>query len=74
MLTVGPSYFDFLMKYRRLSRARVPFAEAVGVMPELTHLAYSRTPRRTPAWRPGARSLARPQRKSVTQPQALKIG
>ena len=29
-----PSYFDFLMKNRGLRGARVPFAQAAGVLPE----------------------------------------
>jgi hypothetical protein len=35
MITAEPSYFDFLMKHRCPRRIRVPFAQAVGVMPEL---------------------------------------
>jgi hypothetical protein len=35
MITAEPSYFDFLMKHRCPRRTRVPFAQAVGVMPEL---------------------------------------
>jgi hypothetical protein len=35
MLTSESSYFDFLMKNRGVRRAPVPFAQAVGVLPEL---------------------------------------
>jgi hypothetical protein len=34
MFTAEPSYFDFLMKHRTPRRTRVPFAQAVGVVPE----------------------------------------
>ncbi len=34
-LTSEPSYFNFLMKNRGVSRNHVPFAQAVGVLPEL---------------------------------------
>ena len=46
MLTSEPSYFDFLMKRRCLPRTRVPFAQAVGVMPERTRHAHTRRPER----------------------------
>ncbi len=35
MLAGEPSYFDFLMRNRGLRGARVPFAQAAGVLPEL---------------------------------------
>ncbi len=35
MLTSEPSYFNFLMKSRGLRRARVPFVQAAGVLPDL---------------------------------------
>jgi hypothetical protein len=35
MLTSESSYFDFLMKNRGVRRTPVPFAQAVGVLPEL---------------------------------------
>ncbi len=35
MTTAQSTYFDFLMKHRCPRRIRVPFAQAVGVMPEL---------------------------------------
>ncbi len=37
MLTSEPSYFDFLMKNRGVRRTPVPFAQAVGVLPELAY-------------------------------------
>jgi hypothetical protein len=37
MLDREPSYFNFLMKNRGLRGARVPFAQATGVLPELAH-------------------------------------
>ncbi len=36
MLTSEPSYFNFLMKNRGLRATRVPFAQAAGVLPELS--------------------------------------
>lgn len=42
MITAEPSYFDFLMKHRCPRRTRVPFAQAVGVMPELTRVVRLR--------------------------------
>jgi hypothetical protein len=39
MLTTEPSYFNFLMKNRSLRGARVPFAQAAGVRPELSREA-----------------------------------
>jgi hypothetical protein len=49
MLTSEPSYFDFLMKRRCLRRTRVPFAQATGVMPELTRHLRTYGPERTRA-------------------------
>jgi hypothetical protein len=46
MLTAEPSYFDFLMKRRCLRRTRVPFAQAVGVVPERMPVARSHRPPR----------------------------
>jgi hypothetical protein len=34
MTTAEHSYFNFLMEYRCARRVRIPFAQAVGVMPE----------------------------------------
>jgi hypothetical protein len=48
MLTSEPSYFDFLMNRRCLRRKRVPFVQAVGVMPELARHARTSRPERTP--------------------------
>ncbi len=42
MITAEPSYFDFLMKHRCHRRVRVPFAQAVGVMPELSRVVRLR--------------------------------
>jgi hypothetical protein len=36
MTTAEHSYFNFLMEYRCARRVRIPFAQAVGVMPERT--------------------------------------
>jgi hypothetical protein len=38
MLDRQPSYFEFLMKNRALRGARVPFAQAAGVVPALAHI------------------------------------
>jgi hypothetical protein len=35
MITSEPSYFNFLMKNRGVRRTPVPFAQAVGILPEL---------------------------------------
>jgi hypothetical protein len=50
------SYFDFLMKHRHSRRTRVPFAQAVGVTPDLTRVVRAQdtaallpTDRLTPA-------------------------
>lgn len=40
MGTGEPSYFNFLMKNRGLRGARVPFAQAAGVLPELARAAH----------------------------------
>jgi hypothetical protein len=45
MITSEPSYFDFLMK-RCVCRTRVPFAQAVGVMPERALHVRTRRPER----------------------------
>jgi len=42
MFTSEPSYFDFLMKNRRVRRTAVPFVQAVGVLPELARSARFR--------------------------------
>jgi hypothetical protein len=42
MFTAEPSYFNFLMGHRCVRRARVPFTQAVGVMPEVTCVERSR--------------------------------
>lgn len=47
MLTAEPSYYDYLMKNRCVQRTRVPFAQAVGVVPELARNVRSRVPQRT---------------------------
>lgn len=47
MITAEPSYYDYLMKNRCVRRTRVPFAQAVGVMPELTRNVRSSMPQRT---------------------------
>ena len=44
MFTGEPSYFNFLMKNRAFRRAPVPFAQAVGVLPELAHAVRYRPP------------------------------
>ena len=46
MRTGAPSYFDFLMKHRCSRRPRVPFAQAVGIMPDFAHVLRSRVPQR----------------------------
>jgi hypothetical protein len=46
MFTAKPSYFNFLMEHRCGCRVRVPFAQAVGVMPELTCVERSRRSQR----------------------------
>lgn len=58
MLTSEPSYFDFLMKNRSLRGARVPFAQAAGVLPELAHAvrvmrANGRVATNTPSYAAG---------------------
>jgi hypothetical protein len=42
MFTAEPSYFNFLMEHRCVRRVRVPFAQAVGVMPDLPRAERSR--------------------------------
>jgi hypothetical protein len=42
MLTAEPSYFNFLMEHRCVRRVRVPFAQAVGVMPNFPRAVRSR--------------------------------
>ena len=37
MLDRQPTYFEFLMKNRSLRGARVPFAQAAGLLPALAH-------------------------------------
>jgi hypothetical protein len=44
MLTGEPSYFDFLMKNRSVHRTHIPFAQAVGVLPELARAIRLRRP------------------------------
>ena len=44
MLTSESSYFDFLMKNRGVRRTPVPFAQAVGVLPELARAVRLRRP------------------------------
>jgi hypothetical protein len=44
MLTSESSYFDFLMKNRGIRRTPVPFAQAVGVLPELARAVRLRRP------------------------------
>jgi hypothetical protein len=44
MFTSEPSYFDFLMKNRSVRRTPVPFAQAVGILPELAHVVRYRPP------------------------------
>jgi len=44
MFTSEPSYFNFLMKNRSVRRTPVPFAQAVGVLPELAHVVRYRPP------------------------------
>jgi hypothetical protein len=47
MFTSEPSYFNFLMKRGCVHRSRVPFAQAVGVMPEHTqHARHACRPER----------------------------
>jgi len=41
-LTSESSYFNFLMKNRSIRRTPVPFAQAVGVLPELARVARLR--------------------------------
>ncbi len=48
MLTAESSYFDFLMKNRGVRRTPVPFAQAVGVLPELARATHFRRPIRQP--------------------------
>jgi hypothetical protein len=47
MFTAEPSYFNFLMEHRCVRRARVPFAKAVGLIPELTSVVRARWPQRS---------------------------
>jgi hypothetical protein len=42
MLTAEPSYFNFLMGHRCMRRARVPFAQAAGLVPDLTSVLRTR--------------------------------
>jgi hypothetical protein len=42
MTTAEHSYFNFLMEYRCARRVRIPFAQAVGVMPDLACVARAR--------------------------------
>jgi len=42
--TSESSYFDFLMKNRGVRRTPVPFAQAVGVLPELARAVRFRPP------------------------------
>ena len=42
MLTAESSYFDFLMRNRGVRRTPVPFAQAVGVLPELAYAVRCR--------------------------------
>ena len=56
MATAEPSYFDFLMKHSCVRRGRVPFAEAVGVMPELSRVESSRRDQPAPQVRRAPRS------------------
>jgi hypothetical protein len=44
MTTAEHSYFNFLMEYRCARRVRIPFAQAVGVMPDLACVARARRP------------------------------
>jgi hypothetical protein len=44
MLTSESSYFNFLMKNRGVRRTPVPFAQAVGVLPELARAVRCRRP------------------------------
>jgi hypothetical protein len=47
-LTSEPSYFDFLMKNRSVRRTPIPFAQAVGVLPELARSIRFRPPASQP--------------------------
>jgi hypothetical protein len=49
MLTAEPSYFNFLMEHRSVRRVRVPFAQAVGLIPELASVVRARRPQRVQA-------------------------
>jgi hypothetical protein len=44
MLTGESSYFDFLMKNRGVRGTPIPFAQAVGVLPELAHAVRLKRP------------------------------
>jgi hypothetical protein len=48
MLTAESSYFDFLMRNRGVRRTPVPFAQAVGVLPELARAVHFRRPASQP--------------------------
>jgi hypothetical protein len=49
MFTAEPSYYNFLMEHRCLRRSRVPFAQAVGLIPDLTSVMRARRPQRVQA-------------------------
>jgi hypothetical protein len=46
MFTAEPSYFNFLMEHRCARRARFPFGQAAGAMPELPCGERPRRPQR----------------------------
>jgi hypothetical protein len=48
MFTSEPSYFNFLMKNCSARRTTVPFAQAVGVLPELARTVRFRAPASQP--------------------------
>lgn len=58
MPTSEPSYFNFLMQNRGSRRTAVPFAETVGVLPELARRARFRSAVRFAGLQPKASSRA----------------
>ena len=58
MFTSEPSYFNFLMEHPGARRVRVPFRQAVGIMPKLTRATRSRRPQRVlSVWEGGKAGL-----------------
>ena len=49
MFTAEPSYYSFLMEHRCARRIRVPFAQAVGLIPDLMSVRRARRPQRLQA-------------------------